>query len=78
MISNYLKITLRYLWRYKLYSFINIIGLAVGLSCALLIMVWVQDELSYDQFHSNSENLYRIEQDQVCVFAFGDNAPVRA
>ncbi|NQV41872.1 MAG: ABC transporter permease [Candidatus Marinimicrobia bacterium] len=65
MISNYLKITLRYLWRHKVYSFINIFGLAVGLSCALLIMMWVQDELSYDQFHSKSDNIYRIEQDQV-------------
>ena len=65
MIINYLKITLRYLWRYKLYSFINIFGLAVGLTCALLIMLWVQDELSFDQFHSNSDNIYRIEQDQV-------------
>ena len=62
---NYLKITFRYLWRYKVYSFINIFGLAVGLACALFIMLWVQDELSYDQFHSNSENIYRIEQDQV-------------
>ena len=65
MILNYLKLSLRYLWRYKIYSFINIFGLAVGLTCALLIMLWVQDEVSYDQFHSNSQNLYRIEQDQV-------------
>lgn len=65
MIVSYLKITLRHLWRYKVYSFINIFGLAMGLACALLIMLWVQDELSFDEFHSNSENLYQIEQDVV-------------
>ena len=65
MISNYMKITFRYQWRHKVYSFINVFGLAVGLTCALLIMLWVQDELSFDQFHSKSENIYRIEQDQV-------------
>ena len=89
MISNYLKIILRYLWRHKVYSFINIFGLAVGLTCALLIMLWVQDELSFDQFHSNSENIYRVEQDQVydgsnyhvnvtpwpCVPAWKDDIP---
>ncbi len=65
MIKNYFKIALRNLWRFKGYSFINIFGLAVGLTCALLILLWVQDELSFDQFHTNSDNLYRIEQDQV-------------
>ncbi|NQV14987.1 ABC transporter permease [bacterium] len=64
MIKNYLKITLRNLWRFKGYSFINIFGLAIGLTCCLLIMLWVQDELSFDQFHKNSDVLYRVEQDQ--------------
>ncbi len=65
MIKNYFKVALRSLWRQKGYSFINIIGLAAGLTCALLIMLWVQDELSFDQFHTNSDKLYQIEMDQV-------------
>ncbi len=64
MIGNYLKIAFRNLWRHKGYSALNIFGLAIGLTCALLILLWVQDELSYDQFHSQADNLYRVEQDQ--------------
>ncbi len=65
MISNYFKIAFRNIWRHKGYSFINIFGLAIGLACCLLILLWVQDELSYDSFHANANNLYRVEQDQV-------------
>jgi len=53
-----LKATLRNLRRYKIYSLINISGLALGLACAILIFVWVQDELSYDRFHENIDDLY--------------------
>ncbi|MFC2134332.1 ABC transporter permease [Bacteroidota bacterium] len=60
MFSNYLKITLRNLRRHKGYSSINIFGLAVGIACCLLILLWVQDELSYDDFHKNSDRLYRV------------------
>lgn len=60
MFQNYIKIALRQLWRYKGYSFLNIFGLAVGLGCCILIMLYVRDELSYDRFHNNSENIYRI------------------
>ncbi len=65
MLTNYLKLTFRNIWRHKGYSFINIFGLAIGLTACLLILLWVQDELSYDRFHSNADYLYRVEQDQV-------------
>jgi ABC-type antimicrobial peptide transport system permease subunit len=64
MLRNYLKIALRTIWKHKGYSFINIAGLAVGLACALFILLWVQDELSYDRFHADAKNLYRVEEDQ--------------
>jgi ABC-type antimicrobial peptide transport system permease subunit len=60
MFKNYLKIALRNLINQKAYSFINITGLAVGMACFILILLWVQDELSYDRFHENTENLYRV------------------
>lgn len=59
MLSNYLKIAYRNLFKYKAFSFINIMGLAIGLTCCFLIMVWVIDELSFDRFHKNSGDLYR-------------------
>lgn len=64
MLKNYLKIALRNIIRHKGYSFINIAGLAIGLTCCLLIMMWVMDELSYDRFHENKDTIYRVEQDQ--------------
>ena len=59
MIANYLKIALRMIKKHRVYSFINITGLAVGLACCLLIFLWVQDELSYDRFHENYHQIYR-------------------
>jgi putative ABC transport system permease protein len=64
MIRNYLKVAFRNIKRHKSYSFINISGLAIGMACFLLIMLWVMNELSYDRFHENSDHLYRVEQDQ--------------
>jgi predicted permease len=64
MIKNYLKVALRSIRRHKGFSFINIAGLAIGLACCLLITIWVLDELSYDKFHENAANLYRVEEDQ--------------
>ena len=64
MITNYLKIALRNIRRHVGYSFINIFGLAIGMTCCLLIMLWVLDELSYDRFHENANSIYRVEQDQ--------------
>lgn len=60
MLNNYLRIGWRNLRRYKMYSSINIGGLAIGLAVGILILVWVQDELSYDRFHENGDNLYKL------------------
>jgi putative ABC transport system permease protein len=64
MFQNYMITALRYLIRQKGFSFINIMGLAFGLACALLILLWVQDELSYDRFHEYADHLYRVEENQ--------------
>ena len=61
MFANYLVIALRNIARHKLYSFINIAGLAVGLCCVILIALFVRDELSYDTWIPGSENLWRVE-----------------
>lgn len=60
MLRNYLKIAIRNIKRHKAYSFINICGLAIGMACCILILIYVTDELSYDKYHENSERIYRI------------------
>ena len=60
MIFNYFKIALRYLTKNKSYSFINIAGLSLGLACAMLMMLYTKDELSFDRFHENVNSIYRI------------------
>jgi putative ABC transport system permease protein len=60
MLRNYFKTALRNLSRNKVYSLINIAGLSIGLACAMLIILYVKDEVSYDRFHSNVGNIYRI------------------
>ncbi len=62
MFKNYLKIAWRYLLKYRQYSIINILGLAVGITCCILIMLFVRSEFSYDRFHSNANRLYRVWQ----------------
>lgn len=64
MFKNYLKIAIRNLIRQKVFSAINIIGLAIGLTCAILLSLWIFDELSFDKFHENGENIYRILENQ--------------
>ena len=59
MLKNYLKIAFRVIKKHKGYSFINITGLAVGIACCVLILLWVQDELSFDRFHDNYREIYR-------------------
>jgi len=61
MLKNYFKIAFRNLIRKKVFSFINILGLAIGMACTILILLWVQDELSYDDFNVNKDNLYRVD-----------------
>ncbi|MEM1138224.1 MAG: ABC transporter permease, partial [Bacteroidota bacterium] len=60
MIRNYLTIAVRNLYRFKLYSFINIFGLAVGISFFTLLLLLIRHELSYDSHHKNAERTYRI------------------
>ena len=60
MIKNYFKTAIRNMMRNKTFSFINILGLGLGIACSLFIYLWVQDERSYDNFHTNSERLYQV------------------
>ena len=60
MLYNYFKVTIRNIWRSKVNSIINILGLAVGIACAILIVLFVKDEVTYDQFHSKIDRLYRL------------------
>jgi len=62
MLKNYLKIALRNILRNKTYSFINIFGLSVGIASSILIILWIHYELSYDQFHKNSSDLFLVVQ----------------
>ncbi len=60
MLQNYWKTALRHIKKYKAYSFINIGGLAIGMTCCILILLYVQDELSYDQYHEKADRIYRV------------------
>ncbi|MBL7959408.1 ABC transporter permease [bacterium] len=60
MFQNYFKIAFRNLLRGKLYSFINVFGLAIGISCFMLIFLFIQDELRYDRFHKKVDRIYRV------------------
>ena len=60
MLYNYFKVTFRNIWRSKVNSIINILGLAVGIACAILIVLFVKDEVTFDQFHSKIDRLYRV------------------
>ena len=62
MLRNYFKTAFRNLARNKVYSFINMAGLSMGLGCAILIMLYLKDEVSFDRFHKNVNNIYRIER----------------
>ncbi len=64
MFRNYLKTTFRNLWKNKTYSFLNIFGLAVGIACAALIFLWVEDEFTYNHYFSNRNNLYNVKDQQ--------------
>ncbi|WP_420583386.1 ABC transporter permease [Reichenbachiella sp.] len=79
MLKNYFKIALRTLIKNKTYALINILGLSVGITCASLILFYVEDELTYDQFHSQHENIYRIVEsdhsDPSDVQYYGQTSP---
>ncbi|RYF83658.1 MAG: ABC transporter permease, partial [Chitinophagaceae bacterium] len=63
MFRNYLKVAMRNLWKQKTFSAINIVGLATGLCCFLLIAMYVVDEMSYDRFNEKADRIYRISSD---------------
>ena len=65
MIKNYLALAWRNILRHKVYSFINIMGLSLGLGCAMLILLYVKDEVSYDRFHKQVSSIYRIGMKRV-------------
>jgi len=69
MFSNYFKTALRNLWKNKGFSAINIVGLAIGLSTCLLILIFVMDELGYDKYNKNADRIYRLDGD----IKFGGN-----
>jgi putative ABC transport system permease protein len=69
VLRNYLKAAFRSLWKSKGFSAINIIGLAIGLSTCLLILIFVMDELSYDRYNANADRIYRLDGD----IKFGGN-----
>ena len=60
MFKNYLTVAIRNLLRHRVYSVINISGLAVGMACCILILLLIQDELSYDRFHQKMDRIYRV------------------
>ena len=60
MIRNYLKIALRNFKRYSTYSILNISGLAIGMACSILLLLWVQYQFSFDRFYKNADRLYRV------------------
>jgi putative ABC transport system permease protein len=62
MLKNYWKIAWRNIVRHKMHTAINVIGLALGLTCCLFIFLWVKDERSIDNFHRNGKNLYSLYQ----------------
>ena len=65
MIKNYFKIALKNLMKNKFYSMINIVGLAIGITACILIMLYVQSELSYDAYHEKADRIYRVNLDAV-------------
>ena len=68
MFKNYLKIALRNFFKHKSFSFINISGLAIGMACCMLILMWVQDELNYERFNENIDDIF-------CIANYSEDTP---
>jgi putative ABC transport system permease protein len=64
MFKNYIKTAYRHLWKNRAYGFLNISGLAIGITCAALIFLWVEDEVTFNHYFSNRNNLYKIKDRQ--------------
>ena len=62
MLNNYLKIAIRNFSKQKLYSFINVFGLALGITCVLLLTLFVMNEKSFDKFHEKQDRIFRVVQ----------------
>ncbi len=79
MLHNYLKIAFRSLIKNQVYSFINIGGLAIGIAASILILLWVADEYSFDRFHANYKNIYKlyINQEANGQVATGNSMPYK-
>src|SRR5215203_5228462 len=60
MLTNYFKIAWRNLWKHKVFSAINILGLSSGLACCILMFLFIQHELSYDRFNTHADRIFRI------------------
>ncbi|HET8699649.1 MAG TPA: ABC transporter permease, partial [Gammaproteobacteria bacterium] len=63
MLKNYVLVALHHLRKQKLYTLINVVGLAVGLACFILISLFVRHELAYDRQWANADRIYRVERD---------------
>jgi len=63
MFKNYLKIAVRSLFKHKVFSLINVLGLAVGIAASVLIFLYVRDEISYDRYHANADRIFRVTAD---------------
>src|SRR6185436_5520442 len=61
MLKNYFKTAWRSLWKNKTYSFLNIFGLAIGIACAGLIFLWVNDEITFDNVNTKKDRLYAVK-----------------
>ncbi|MCK4784816.1 MAG: ABC transporter permease, partial [Desulfobacteraceae bacterium] len=80
MFIHNFKLSLRNIKRHKIFTFINVSGLAVGLACCMLLLLWVQDELSYDRFHEHGKHIYRVieknQYDSGTTYSSSTPAPV--
>jgi putative ABC transport system permease protein len=76
MLYNYLKITFRTLARYKSFTAINVIGLAMGLASGILILIYVMDELSFDKFHSKGDRIFRVGTEMVDINTGNSNGGI--
>jgi len=63
MLKNLIKIAFRNIVKEKIYSAINILGLTIGITCSVFLLMYILDELSYDRYHKNAENIYRVVSD---------------
>ena len=64
LLNNYLTIAIRNIRKAKGYALINVLGLAIGMACVMLILLYIQDELSYDRYHGKSDHIYRLTTGQ--------------